>query len=452
MAIELALHLTRDRTADGWRGARVINADAMQVYRGLDIITNKIPESERQGIEHLLMGFKAPGEQYVVGQWVQDALTVIEDTHNRRQIPIVVGGTSYWIQHLLFPNRLASDNSTSSSHESASSISKDLADSIASLPPHLLALFNDLPRYPPSARTDPDGAFNLYTLLAILDPPIAQRWHWRDTRKILRSLCIAKESGRRSSEIMDDQSKDTTNLPRFRTLCFWLYAEPSVLDVRLNKRVDAMIEQGLLNEIRHLQHVAETPRIGTTGASGISVGQSTDYTQGIYQSIGYKEFNFYLASPEPSEKAFKDAVEHMKLSTRQYSRRQISWIRNKLLPAIYATNSKKTLTPIYLLDATEPGEQWMIRAQKTAIQITEDFLEDRALPSADLLSENARKMLTIGRKDIDPISVLNARRKMICPVCTLHPNRPFMVEQGQEWIAHQSTRAHKRMASKARES
>lgn len=107
------------------------------------------------------------------------------------------------------------------------------------------------------------------------------------------------------------------------------------------------------------------------------MGQSTDYTQGIYQSIGkqqrtvyslygtdylisgYKEFNFYLASPEPSEKAFKDAVEHMKLSTRQYSRRQISWIRNKLLPAIYATNSKKTLTPIYLLDAT--GNQIVIR-------------------------------------------------------------------------------------------
>jgi tRNA dimethylallyltransferase len=77
LAIELALHLTRDSTRDGWRGARVINADAMQVYRGLDIITNKTPESERQGVEHLLMGFKAPGEQYVVGQWVQDALTVV---------------------------------------------------------------------------------------------------------------------------------------------------------------------------------------------------------------------------------------------------------------------------------------------------------------------------------------------------------------------------------------
>jgi tRNA dimethylallyltransferase len=77
LAIELALHLARDSTRDGWRGARVINADAMQVYRGLDIITNKMPQSERQGVEHLLMGFKEPGEQYVVGQWVQDALTVV---------------------------------------------------------------------------------------------------------------------------------------------------------------------------------------------------------------------------------------------------------------------------------------------------------------------------------------------------------------------------------------
>jgi len=68
--------------------------------------------------------------------------------------------------------------------------------------------------------------------------------------------------------------------------------------------------------------------------------------------IGYKEFDSYLSSPEPSEKAFKAAVEHMKLSTRQYSRRQISWIRNKLLPAVYAINSEETVTPTYLLDAT----------------------------------------------------------------------------------------------------
>lgn len=77
LAIELALHLSRIPRTDHWKGARIINADAMQVYQGLDIITNKVPEHDRQGIEHLLMGFKAPGEQYVVGQWVQDALKAV---------------------------------------------------------------------------------------------------------------------------------------------------------------------------------------------------------------------------------------------------------------------------------------------------------------------------------------------------------------------------------------
>jgi len=77
LAIELALHLSRIPRTDHWKGARIINADAMQVYQGLDIITNKVPEHERQGIEHLLIGFKAPGEQYVVGQWVQDALKTV---------------------------------------------------------------------------------------------------------------------------------------------------------------------------------------------------------------------------------------------------------------------------------------------------------------------------------------------------------------------------------------
>lgn len=72
LAIELALHLKSCR-----KGARIINADSMQVYAGLDVITNKVPEAERHGVEHLLMGFKQPGEQYVVGQWVEDAIDAV---------------------------------------------------------------------------------------------------------------------------------------------------------------------------------------------------------------------------------------------------------------------------------------------------------------------------------------------------------------------------------------
>ena len=78
LAIELALKLSQRALGPSrWSGARIINADAMQVYAGMDILTNKVPESERQGVEHLLMGYKLPGEQYVVGQWVQDAIRVV---------------------------------------------------------------------------------------------------------------------------------------------------------------------------------------------------------------------------------------------------------------------------------------------------------------------------------------------------------------------------------------
>lgn len=82
LAVELALLLSSSSSSTsshpqlphGWNGARVINADSMQVYAGMDIITNKIPLQEQKGVEHVLMGFKRPGEQYVVGEWVKDAM------------------------------------------------------------------------------------------------------------------------------------------------------------------------------------------------------------------------------------------------------------------------------------------------------------------------------------------------------------------------------------------
>jgi len=73
LAIELALHLTRKTR----KKHKIINADAMQVYAGMDIITNKVPETEQLGVEHLLMGFRSPGQQYVVGQWVRDATKLV---------------------------------------------------------------------------------------------------------------------------------------------------------------------------------------------------------------------------------------------------------------------------------------------------------------------------------------------------------------------------------------
>ncbi|KAF8185029.1 IPP transferase-domain-containing protein [Mycena galopus ATCC 62051] len=427
LAIELALHISAQKTR--WKGARIINADAMQVYAGLDVITNKVPEAERHGVQHLLMGFKQPGEQYVVGQWVKDAICAIEETYVREEIPIVVGGTSYWMQHLMFPDRLAGMQP-----ETAPALSESITRALTALPPNLLDLFNSLPEQPPDAVVDPEAAAALHLLLLHLDPDIAARWHWRDTRKVLRSLRIVKDTGRRPSEILSEQS-ETLLKPRYRTLCLWLYAEPSILHSRLDSRVDMMMERGLLDEVRSLHSLSQQP------------GSDIDYTLGIYQSIGYKEFHGYLTASSQTEKAFNEALENMKLSTRQYAKRQISWIRNKLLPAINATNIQEANIPTYLLDATDTGENWVSRVRDPALQLSQDFLNSDDLPDPLALSDVARKMLEIDEKLVDPTSVLKAQRKVVCSVCTVDPKRPFMVDEGR-LATHVESRPHKRLANK----
>ncbi|KAJ7490036.1 IPP transferase-domain-containing protein [Mycena galericulata] len=400
LAIELALHLSQPNQKSPWKGARVINADAMQAYAGLDVITNKVSEAERHGVEHLLMGFKHPGEQYVVGQWVNDAINAIDETHMREEIPIVVGGTSYWMQHLMFPDRLAGAQS-----DEPPVVSESIAAALASMPPPLLDVYNNLPLQPPDAALDPDAAVALHRLLHNLDPVMAERWHWKDTRKVFRSLGIVKDTGRRPSEIVSEQSESVSK-PRYRTLCFWLYAEPTVLNRRLDIRVDTMIEvggfqlttdfalsaiqRGLLDEVRSLQSISQKPPPETP--------PDVDYTLGIYQSIGYKEFNGYLSAHSQTEKAYKEAVENMKISTRQYSRRQISWIRNKLLPVTHSTNAQEMTVPTYLLDATNIGDDWTPNVRDPAVQISRAFLNCEPIPDPLSLSEIARTMLDVNDK------------------------------------------------------
>lgn len=121
-------------------------------------------------------------------------------------MPIVVGGTSYWIQHLLFPNRLVSMDNTSIDPSEEKNVSETLAKALSTLPPELLDLFRTLPHESPSATEQPKLAMAMHQLLTALDPSIAQRFHWKDTRKTLRQLTIIKDSGRLSSEIIAEQS------------------------------------------------------------------------------------------------------------------------------------------------------------------------------------------------------------------------------------------------------
>lgn len=127
--------------------------------------------------------------------------------HANKELPIIVGGTSYWIQHLIFPSQLIhQDPSISKNSDGAVVWSEMLKKSVDALPPDLLNLLQNLPHEAPSAKIDPDKAFQMHQLLSALDPIISQRWHWKDTRKVLRSLEIAKQTGRLPSIIVAEQS------------------------------------------------------------------------------------------------------------------------------------------------------------------------------------------------------------------------------------------------------
>ncbi|KAK7693137.1 hypothetical protein QCA50_002703 [Cerrena zonata] len=456
LAIELAQALSQSKYGiNGYHGARIINADAMQVYAGMDIITNKVPLEEQAGVEHLLMGYKKPGEQYVVGQWVKDAIEAIEETHRRNQVPIIVGGTSYWIQHLIFPNRLASlERLNEKDERPPAPMSETLATAVNALSQKSSELYHDLPKQLSSDYTDADSASALYSLLSSLDPQMAQRWHWKDSRKVLRSLNIIKESGRLGSELVSEQNQ-VNDPPRYRSLLLWLYANPELLFPRLDSRVDVMIERGLLQEVQELIDLAKSPpEVDASETNGEE--PKFDYTLGLYQSIGFKEFSQYLAMPDSpeKEKIYAAAVERMKLSTRQYAKKQVSWLRNKLLPAANSVNAASQsagelpVIPAYLLDATDLST-WDTSIRNKAEHIMEDFLSERELPNPLSTSETAATLLSLPEKDVSPAAVLNARRKIICPICTVNPEQPMMVEEGKEWNAHVGTRFHRKMQRRA---
>jgi tRNA dimethylallyltransferase len=150
--------------------------------------------------------------------------------HQTSDIPIVVGGTSYWIQHLLFPDRLTKPAPSEAKDISTGILSDEVQKALKTLPPELLDLFLNLPSEPPIAGMDPKAAFELHSLLKALDEPMAARWHWKDTRKVHRSLCIIKETGRPASHNVFEQS-NLISKPR----CVSSRSEPRIVILVFHK-------------------------------------------------------------------------------------------------------------------------------------------------------------------------------------------------------------------------
>ena len=251
----------------------VVSADSMQLYRGMTIGTAAPTAEETEGIPHRMIAVADPREAYSVARFVEEASVCVDDILARGKLPIIVGGTGLYLDALVAGRSFASG-------ESAGETRQRLKE-----------------------RLEQEGIDALHAELARIDPIAAARLHKNNQKRILRALEIYYETGKTITE-HDAESQKIP--PRYRAVYIGLAFEDRA-DMRtlIDRRVDLMMEQGLAAEVQAL----------------VDSGVSRDTT--ALQAIGYKE----LLSALDGERSMEEAVEEIKLRSRQYAKRQLTWLR-----------------------------------------------------------------------------------------------------------------------------
>ena len=251
----------------------VVSVDSMQIYRGMAIGTAAPTPEETEGVPHHMIGVADPAESWSVSRFTQEADQCIQDILRRGKLPVLVGGTGLYLDALIRGNTFAAG-------QQGGAVRREL-----------------------QARLAQKGAAALLAELAAVDPETAARLHLRDEKRILRALEVYQEPGETSSA-QDRKSRETPD--RYDALYIGLsFRDRQDLRDRIDRRVDVMVEQGLLDEVQTL----------------LSSGLPRDAT--ALQAIGFKQF---LAVADGTA-AVADAVEEVKLRSRQYAKRQLTWLR-----------------------------------------------------------------------------------------------------------------------------
>ncbi|XP_041811550.1 tRNA dimethylallyltransferase isoform X1 [Chelmon rostratus] len=372
----------------------IISADSMQVYHGLDIITNKVTPEERAQCRHHMISFVDPlVSSYTVVDFRNKALTLIDDMHSRNKLPVIVGGTNYYIESLLW--RVLLDKGEIEE-------SGDGGDGAPSRKLELEKL----------------GGAELHKRLAEVDPRMAAMLHPNDKRKLARSLQIHEETGVPHSCWLEEQrgqeGGDGLGGPlRYPDPCiFWLHADMDALDRRLDARVDEMLSAGLIEELRdfHVRYNQQRVR-----------DDSQDYQHGIFQSIGFKEFHEYLTAPESSVQQDKDTlrdkgIEALKIATRRYARKQNKWVRNRFLK-----RPGDAVPVVYGLDVTDVS-RWEETVLNPALQILDSLSKGEEPTIAPIRVQGAEQR--------------NKRSHHLCDMCDK------VIIGDLEWTAHLKSKKH----------
>ena len=253
------------------KNGEVVSCDSMQIYRYMDIGTAKPSKEEMEGIPHHMLDFVDPWENYSVADFVRDARICIDDILSRGKLPILCGGTGLYIDSILYQINFPE---------------------IKGDPDLRRKLF---------AFAEETGNLALHERLRAVDPVSADKIHPNNIKRVIRAIEIYESTGKPKSEI--DVLARKTPVYAAKTIC--LSPERTVLYERINRRVDQLMQKGLLQEVKKLL------------AMGVGRGVTA------MQAIGYKEIADYLAGVYTLDAA----VEIIKLESRHYAKRQLTWFR-----------------------------------------------------------------------------------------------------------------------------
>jgi len=253
-------------------GGEIVNADSMQIYKYMDIGTAKPTIEERSGIPHYLIDEIEPTDNFSVAQYCEKAREYIDLIHKKGKIPILVGGTGLYIDSVVY-NIKYGDGGADENYRN---------------------MLNDL--------ADKNGNEYIYEMLKKIDLECAMKLHIADRRRIIRALEVFHTTG----ETITEQKRKSRLVPTtYETKIFATNMDREVLYQRINKRVDIMLEMGLVQEVENL----------------LKMGISENTT--AMQGIGYKEILAYLKGNMPLD----EAVEMIKQGSRRYAKRQLTWFR-----------------------------------------------------------------------------------------------------------------------------
>ena len=268
LAVELAKQL----------GGEIISCDSMQIYKGMNIGTATPDEAERCGIPHHLMDFVDPTDPrgYSCADYVADARTAVSDILARGKLPILCGGTGLYLDAFLRGG------------------SFEVTDNDPAFRAELCAL------------ADREGPEALHAILRGLDPESAEAIHPNNVKRVARAIEICRTTGRKKSDL-DRESREPAS-PYDATVIGLRYSDRQLLYDRIDRRVDIMLEQGLIEETKRLRE------------AGVF-----DVCQTAAQAIGYKELFPYLDGTMTLEAC----TEILKMATRRYAKRQLTWFRAK---------------------------------------------------------------------------------------------------------------------------